>query len=144
MPYSTLTDLQQIVAEHVLVRLTQDDPDASVVDEDVVASAIADGDAVIDGYLSGRYATPLSPVPTVVRSISLAFARYALFSRRGYDPKGPDAVVRMDYDDRMKLLQAIGRGEVSLAAPAQVAEPSATAAIVSSPRVMSRERLEDF
>ncbi|MBI4799676.1 MAG: DUF1320 domain-containing protein [Desulfarculus sp.] len=139
MAYSTLDDLRERLPEEQLVNLT-DDAGAGAVDGAVVLRAIADADAEIEGYLGGRHALPLSPVPALVRKLSVEMAIYHLHSRRGGAPEE----WRKRYEDARRLLENIARGLVSLgqADPAQPANNAAEAA--SFPRLFSRRTLRDF
>lgn len=73
-----------------------------------VAQALADADAMIDGYLSGRYAVPLSPVPTNLPRIACQLARYALLGNAADDR------ARVDYADAIAWLKDVAAGRVNL------------------------------
>ena len=81
MAYSTLSDVLLQLGDEELKQLT-DDYDTGSLASEVVDRAIADADAEVDGYLSGLYTTPLSPVPAFVRKMSVDLAIYNLYSRR--------------------------------------------------------------
>lgn len=144
MAYCTLQDLLEYVDENVVVRLTQDDPEETSVNEDVVTRAIADAAALVDGYVSTRYQVPLTPVPPLIRRVSVHLTRYTLFSRRGLDEDSADKTVVREYHEAVKLLTAISRGEVQLGTPVAAATPGPGARLQSAPRRMSRESLEGF
>lgn len=82
-----------------------------------IQDAVAEADAVIDGFLAKRgYPLPLELPPTstgksVLTSWSRAISRYYLNKSRVTDDKDP--VVR-DYKDAMKLLDWLVQGKYSL------------------------------
>jgi len=81
--YSTLSDLKLQISEAFLAELTDDSgSDPPVVDEDVINRAIADADAVIDGYCESSYTVPFDSVPYLIRKISVDISIYNLYSRR--------------------------------------------------------------
>lgn len=107
MSYATLTDLISRFGENETVQLT-DRTGNSAVDAAVVAQALADIDALIDGYLSGRYPVPLSPVPPVLTSYACDLARARL-----YTDAVPDTIQKRA-DDAVKFLSLVGQGKLSL------------------------------
>lgn len=61
MPYANLSGLTARYGQHMLVDLTDRAlPPTGQIDVDVVQAALEDTDALIDGYLAGRYALPLA------------------------------------------------------------------------------------
>jgi phage gp36-like protein len=58
-----------------------DAPDA--YDDSVVEAAVADAEAIVDGYLRGRYTLPLATVPGDLLGLTADLARYELRSRSG-------------------------------------------------------------
>lgn len=109
MAYCIQADVQEQLDEERLIQLT-DDEGAGVVNADRVDRAIADADAEIDSYLSKRYTVPLSPVPVLVRMLSVDLAVWNLYSRKGVE----DPVRKERYQARVKLLQALGEGKATL------------------------------
>lgn len=77
-----------------------------------IAQAIAEADAVIDGYLGRRYTLPLPNPPAILVTWSRAIVRYKLHNDRITDDR-TDPVAR-DYRDAMKFLQLIAEGKFSL------------------------------
>ncbi len=141
MAYSAQTDILEQLPEIDLIGLT-DDEAAGVVDESVVARAIADADATIDSYLQTRYSVPLSPVPDKVRLISVDLAIYNVFSRRSLDP--PE--VRKDRKkDAMAWLKMVAEGKISLGSdeisPANAAND---VQITDDNRIFSRTKMDGF
>ena len=79
-----------------------------VPDAEVIARAIADAEAEIDGYLAARYALPLAVVPPILSRLAAELARYFL---RGTNANESE---RDRYGDVVRTLRAIGRGEMVL------------------------------
>ena len=107
MSYATQADLETRFGSVELAQLS-DRTNGSVIDATVVARAIADAEAEIDGWLGRRYQLPLATVPAVLGLIACDLARYYL-----YDDKATDAVQKR-YDDGVKRLKAIAAGDVVL------------------------------
>ena len=107
MNYCTTNDLVDRFGEHELIMLT-DRGNTGSVDAQVAGAAIADASALIDGYLGGRYALPLSAVPSVLPKLCGDIARFNL-----YDNSVPDAVQKR-FDAAMAFLKSVGKGEVRL------------------------------
>lgn len=83
MAYTTKTAIIAKISEATLVQLTDDEGTGVEVDSRV-AAAIVEAEGMIDGYLRGRWATPLAePVPEPIPSIATDLAIFALFERRG-------------------------------------------------------------
>lgn len=119
MSYATLTTLTDRFGLTTLVSLTDRGAVATgVVDEDVIDRALADADALIDGYLAGRYVLPLASVPPLVAGIAAVVAFWNLHIG------SPDEKVRKDYDDAMRQLRDIADGRLKL--PVAGVEPAGT------------------
>lgn len=109
MTYATLQNLTDRYGARTLVALTDRGEVATgVVDADVVARALADTDAQIDGYLATRYALPLAAVPALVSDLAQVIAIWKLH------PYDPDAKIRKDYDDALRVLRDIADGRARL------------------------------
>lgn len=131
MSYATQAELVERYGEPMLIVLTdREDPPADAIDADVVARALADADAAIDGYLAGRYALPLSSLPPLVRDLALAIAIYKLHRDTASDK------IRKDYEDALAQLKQIAAGVVRLAVAG--VEPASSGA--SGVRTTDRDR----
>ncbi|MDA8086546.1 MAG: DUF1320 domain-containing protein [Nitrospiraceae bacterium] len=123
MPYSQLTDLQNVLINDTLVQLT-DDEGLGTINTARINEAIAEGDAMIDGYCGAKYQVPFNPVPVVVRSISVALAIHNLFARRVEEVP---AVHENRYKDAIARLKDIASGAMTLGIqpqPAVIEEPA--------------------
>ncbi|MDA8428935.1 MAG: DUF1320 domain-containing protein [Geobacteraceae bacterium] len=105
-----------------------------------INEAIANADAVIDGYSSGRYVVPFNPVPAIIAKCSLDIAIYNLYARR---VETMPEVRDKNYVNTLKLLQSISKGDVNLGATATApaSDSARNATAVSQPRQFTRDTL---
>lgn len=99
-----------------------------------ITTAIEDAQSAIDGYLSGRYSTPLATVPAVIRRMTADVARYYLHGDRASDP-----IVKA-HDAAMGLCRDISVGKVSFGGDV-IDSPKASGGaveMVTPPRLWSR------
>lgn len=142
MPYATSDDLVAKFGAAQL-KLYADRNGDGVVDADVVASAIAEADAVVNLHVRGKYALPLSPVDPIITSIVCDLARRNLY---GNATEVPDSVMSADKAAR-DLLKLIAKGEVSLAAaPASPSEPAGSLGVETAGDApfFTRDNLKGF
>ena len=131
MSYCTQAQLVERYGAPMLIDLTdRDDPPAGAIDTDVVDRALADADAMIDGYLLGRYALPLAETPALLTDLAQAVAVYKLHRNVVSDK------VQRDYDQALRTLRDIAQGTIRLAVAG--AEPEGSGA--SGVRTLDRER----
>jgi len=129
--YATLAQLTDRYGERMLLQLTdRSKPPAGTIDTDVVDRALADTDAMIDGYVAGRYAMPLSEVPPFLVDLAQAIAIYKLH------PAAPDPKIKDDYANAIKALEKIASGMIRL--PVAGVEPESSGA--AGVQVIDRER----
>lgn len=141
MSYIALQQLVDRYGERLLIQLTdRDTPASGVIDEAVVARALTDTDAVIDGYLAGRYALPLTETPPLVADLALAIAIYKLH------PYAADPKIEQDYKDAIASLTRISTGVIKL--PVAGVEPassgSAGVEAIDRERPLTPESLQGF
>jgi phage gp36-like protein len=128
--YATEAQLIERFGEPMLVDLTdRADPPAGEVDSDVVARALADTDAMIDGYLAARYALPLAETPAMLTDLALSIAIYKCHRNVASEK------VQRDYDNALKMLRDIAAGTIRLplAAGAEPAAAGGSGVRVSQP-----------
>ncbi|MDM7320237.1 MAG: DUF1320 family protein [Fervidobacterium sp.] len=109
-----------------------------VSDDNLIQTAIDDATAEIDSYLAVRYVLPLPIVPAVIKRLCADIAMYRLLTLRDM---GEIEDVRKRYEDAVKLLQEIAKGNVSLGVPQASQDKPATsysAAQVSDVSVFKR------
>lgn len=111
MTYATLANLTDRFSEAMLVSLTDRGEFATgTVDVTVVNRALADTDAVIDGYLARRYALPLSVSQPLLTDIAGAIAIWKLHTSE------PDPKIESDYKAAIAMLKDISTGVIALTA----------------------------
>lgn len=122
MPYAVKTDISKIWGDEFLNDLIAED----VADIDVaITGAIDDASAEIDGYLSARYALPLSSTPRVLKRPCVDIAVYVLANAH---TRLTDTIEDR-YNAAIKFLGLIGTGKAGLGVdePSAQIEGSATA-----------------
>lgn len=98
-----------------------------------IDQAIEDAQSAIDGYLSGRYGTPMATPPAVVKRLACDIARYYL-----YDDHATETLQKR-YDAAIAFFRDVAGGKVTLGPEAQAAPPSGgTVEISTAGRVFSR------
>ncbi len=121
MSYATLEDLIGTFGAEDLIALTdRADPPSDTIDEAAVASALSGAQSLIDGYLAGRYATPLATVPDIVQRWTLDLARHGLYLNKN----GPTEAVQKAFLETLRQLRDAADGRLTLAV-AGVAAPAA-------------------
>ena len=140
MTYASQQNLIDRFGEVELIQLTDRDS-LGAIDAAVVARALADADAEINGYLSTRYTLPLSPVPAVLEKLACDIARYQLFEN-----KAVDTVVER-YENSIRFLKDVVSGKVTLGVDGngeQAATISNAVQISSTTPVFRRSESEGF
>lgn len=131
MTYATLAALTDRYGTPMLVRLSdRADVPTGLVDQDVVDRALADADAVIDGYLEKRYALPVTAVPPLLVDIAQAITIYKLHVFQ------PDTKIEEEYKEAMRMLREIADGRITLT----IAGKPAAGTGGSGARITDRER----
>lgn len=121
MPYATTADLIARFGEQSIIDLTdRADPPAGVVDAAVVAAALADAHAEIDGYLAVKYQVPVTASADRLRAVACDLTRYRLHGDRVTDE------VRTRYEDAVRWLRDIAAGRAVL--PGAIAPDGGSAA----------------
>lgn len=142
MAYATLQQLIDRFGERMLVALTdRADIPAHVIDQAVIDRALADTDALIDGYLMARYVLPIvGAVPPLLADLAQAIAIYKLHVQAA-DPK-----IEADYKDALRALQQIASGTIRL--PVAGAEPATQggsgAVVTDRERPFTAENMKGF
>lgn len=139
MTYASTQNLVDRAGTAMLTELTDRDvPLTGAVVEAVAADALVNADAVIDGYLKGRYALPLASTPPLVRDLAVSIALYKLHRNIVSDK------VRADYEDALRQLREIANGIVRLdVAGVEPAGSGATGVRVNDrPRDMTPDNLK--
>lgn len=109
MSYTNLAQLIDRHGQNTLVLLTDRGVNAlGVIDEAVVARALADTDAVIDAHLKARYTLPLTEVPPLLADLASSIAIWKLHRH------DPNQKVKDDYTDALRQLKALADGSLRL------------------------------
>lgn len=131
MTYAVQQDLIDRFGQQEILQLT-DRNNTGSIDATVVARALTDADATINGYLAPRYVLPLATVPTVLVRLAADLARYQLF-----DDGAPPQVTQR-YKDAIKFLQDVSSGAASIGVDAASQQPAAPSS--GGPKVQANER----
>ncbi|MCM2494549.1 gp436 family protein [Burkholderia glumae] len=128
MRYCTLFDLQAAVPERTLIELTNDTPvdygtpPATTINTNIVESAVRQAEEIIDAHLRGRYDLPLSPVPTVIKDVTVNLARHWLYARRP-EGAGLPETVSQTFKASMQMLEKIRDNKLTIGDPSGAATP---------------------
>lgn len=139
MPYAAQSQLVERFGERALVELTdRAEPPAGAIDAAVLDRAIAEVDALIDGYLAARYDLPLAATPPLVAALAADLVFHRLHA-----VIVPEAVAEAARAAR-KLLEQIadGRVRLDLAGAEPAAAPGGVRA-TASPRVFTAGLLDE-
>lgn len=138
MAYASQTDLTDRYGATLLLQLADRDRDGAA-DPAVIARALADADAEIDGWLASRYPVPVDPPSPRLRALATEIAWYRLH-QDGVDEKTP---ARLAYLDAIAYLRRVSEGAADLpgAGPATLAAPSSGARMTGPGRTFSRSSL---
>lgn len=141
MPYCTIDQLTDRYGASLLLQLSdRAETAATEIDADLFARAIADADALIDGYLKPVYALPLAATPSLVTDISQRVSIYYAHGNTASDK------ITADYKDAMAQLKDIGSGKIKLdAAGVEPASSGGAEVITNEPeRPMTAETMKGF
>lgn len=131
MSYVTQADLVERFGTSMLIDLTdRAEPPAGAIDAAVVTDALTDADAMIDGYLLGRYALPLASTPSLVKDLAKTIAIYKLHRDAVSDK------IAADYKSALATLAQIASGVIRL----NVAGIEPTSSGATGVKVTDRDR----
>lgn len=138
MAYLTQNDLLQRMTLSQLAQLTDDSgAKPPSVNAGVVAGALDEASAKVDGYCRNKYAVPLQ-TSSEVTAIARDIAVYLLFSRR---PGQIPEAARQRYEDAMSLLKDVSAGKAVLDQP--VGQPAQSIAAEATPPSTNTLRFTD-
>lgn len=113
--YCAVDDLITAIGEQTVVELSNDNEEATEIDDEVAGGHILKADNLIDGYLREKYALPLTTVSNIIKDISIDLAVYFLYTRRS--DHGVPEEVKDKYKDRIALLKDIQKSNFILDIP---------------------------
>lgn len=121
MTYATKANMLARFGEAEVIALT-DRANLGVVDDTVLAGALAEADAEIDPYLAPRHVLPLASVPKILTGFACDIARYRLC---GAGVTETDEI-RNRYKDAVRFLEQAAAGKIGLGLDAanNVAKPA--------------------
>jgi phage gp36-like protein len=100
----------QIIADEIggWARLNDalDDDGDGQVDAGLLDRLIASASSAVDGFLQGRYVTPLNPVPAIAVEAALVFTMEKIYNRRkqGPDERNPYEPRANEFRERLKRI----------------------------------------
>lgn len=110
MTYATRQDMIDRYGEADLIRMTDRAGALDAIDETVLATALDDAAAEINGYLRKRYDLPLDPVPRILTTMACDIAFYRLLGTQASDVSQAGTF----YNSAIAYLRKAAAGEVSL------------------------------
>jgi phage gp36-like protein len=133
--YFDWQDLTGLIPEDYAIEALDDDRDGTAEMWEVVRAAACDA---VDGYLEGRYHTPLvGEPPSLVKRSAVLFAAHDCFARRQEPDRFPHS---RELASRVKTLEKIRDGETQLVPGKRSRKPRG--AVLSEPsRVHGSGRL---
>lgn len=141
MPYATLQNLiDRFGAAMILGQTDRATPPAGVIDQAVVDRALADADAMINGYIGTRYQVPLTEVPPQIADIAQSIAIWKLHIYK------PDEKIELDYKEALRALRDISAGIITLNATTLTPTPQGGtgARLTDRERPLTAENLKGF
>ena len=137
--YATKDDLLDRFGEDELY-ITFDRVGGGVLDQAAIDQALGDADEEINAYLAARYSLPLTSTPQVLVRLAGQIAMY-----HGSIGTAMTDEKRRRYEDAVRMLTKISRGDVSLGLAA-AEEPANREQITvqSSSQAFSDDELETF
>lgn len=109
MAYITSTDVQNAAGGLANLNGIADSDRSGTADSDLITAAITEADAWVNAELSKRVATPMDPVPDLVKACAANEAVYILKRNSGL----ADADDRADHDERRDMLRDIATGAIT-------------------------------
>lgn len=127
MAYCTQAELETRYSTALLVEVSDRAAvPTGLIDAALVARAIADADALIDGYLKARYALPLSATPPLVKDLSQRVAIYYAHANVASQK------IKDDYEQALKQLRDVASGLIALDAAGADPAPSGASEVVTN------------
>ncbi len=113
--YITSSDIERVISKKEVVDLLNDaNRNVTITDgiiSNLIDEIITEAEDLVNGYLRGRYDTPLSTVPSIIKRITLNVFRYYLYDRRNISI--PQNIVD-SYDESVSQLENIRKGLLDL------------------------------
>ncbi|MDB5802269.1 MAG: hypothetical protein JWL63_3208 [Rhodocyclales bacterium] len=141
MSYATRADLIDAFGEDEVIALS-DRSNLGITDDALIAKALSDASAEIDGYLQARYPLPLLNVPRLLAVLCGDVARYRMTGSSANATED----IRNRYKDAIKTLGFIRDSKLDLGIDPAGEAPAVNAAVrVSAPaRVFGPGTLDQY
>jgi phage gp36-like protein len=116
--YHSFSDLLNLISREELCQLVDDENAGSIVESPPNAAMIrvtAAGNkaqGIIDGYCRGRYTLPLSPVPDMIKDLSVELTVYNCMARKKEIALSEEQNRR--YKNAVNILEHIQQGKIKL------------------------------
>ncbi len=147
--YTTIEDLQDRLGESLYNKLTNREG-GETGDDDIAAQMLEEAEAVVHSWIGGRYAVPVDVSSDTVLALTLKrrvlqiapFVAHANAIRRSIPENWRDL-----YDEAMKWLRAVGKGDIPLSAetrPTTSTDGETTSSFVGPSPVFKPDNLENF
>lgn len=135
MPYAVQQDIiDRYGSDSLYVAFDRDGNGA--LDTDAVTRSLSDASEEIDTYLIGRYPLPLAATPKILTFICVDIAMY-----KGSNATAVTEEKRTRYEDAIRLLTKIAKGEISLGLEKPEQGGKGGASFASSERLFTRNAL---
>jgi phage gp36-like protein len=109
MAYAVMADIIARMPTRDLIELS--DPNNLAIQPEPISQAINDASGLIDGYIATRYALPMADPPPILTICCVDIAVYNLQKLR---PIRDIKDSRDRYEDWLKFLEKVNKGEVQL------------------------------
>lgn len=110
----------------------------------LIAQAIEDADAEINGYLAKRYEVPLKIIPKVLNKFSKDISVYNLASRSGIQEDSGEKTVLTRYNAAIKFLENVAKGLIEIGVTKSQEAAATGFNMKSSKRLFSRESMKGW
>ena len=121
--YATQQDIEDRYGVDALLIVADANMDDQV-DSQKVTKALSDAADEINLYVGKRYPLPLDTVPSVLTRLAMDMGLYFLSAEDGYTEEK-----RQRYEDAIKVLRSIAKGEVSLGIETEQSEDASPVAM---------------
>lgn len=147
MTYCEVTDVLDVLKESMIDILLgetyiEDPAERRKKIIPLIAEAIADADAEINGYLHKLYNLPFSNTPKILKKFSKDIATYNLVSRIGIDESDREKTYLNRYHAAIKFLTSVASGTIELGVISTKEKAKTGFKIKSSKRLFSRSSMD--
>lgn len=147
--YATVANTKEKYSRELLIRLTNFEgvDDFTAIKDTGLGHALEDASDLMDGYLSERYPTPITPAPDFFVSDCQTLAIMLLIQRKGYVAASPDEALYNAGQDVLKnRYEKFASGKMSLAdlSSGSASIPKTNIQSSAPEMIFSKETLDKF